>query len=71
MRGLFLPAAGDAREKSPAEETRKTEDNGGMSDFILDCDLTYLISIRFNVIKVLRRDTNQHLLAFGQSRNLM
>lgn len=34
MRGLLLPAAGDAREESPAEEARKAEDDGGMSQII-------------------------------------
>lgn len=37
VHGLLLPAAGDAREKSPAEKTRKTEDDGGMFNPIPIC----------------------------------
>lgn len=35
VRGLFFPATGDAREKSPAQETREAEDDGGMSNLTL------------------------------------
>jgi len=58
VRCLFLPAAGDAREESPAEKTRKAEDDGGMFNLIfntLACNenisIFLLKSREFNVIQ--------------------
>lgn len=48
MRGLFFPITGDAREKSPAQETREAEDDGGMSDLTL----IYYINIFQDILVV-------------------
>lgn len=61
MRALLFPTAGDAREESPAEETRHAEDVYGMSNLDLDTLMQLKVSV---VILALDRSLWPRLIIF-------
>lgn len=50
VRGLFVPAAGDAREEFPAEEAREAEDDGGMMSLATFDTFRTCLGLRYAVL---------------------